>query len=154
MTQVIRLLLVDDHALLRGALAERLDREPGLTVVAQAASADEAIHKADALAPDVILMDIDMPGKLCFEAAQAMRATHPRVRIIILSAYMHDWYVERALEIGASGYLTKGESAETVIAAVQAAANGGEREALAGLLSHRLSHAAHVSRRAVVALHS
>jgi DNA-binding NarL/FixJ family response regulator len=121
----IKILVVDDHALVRGALSERLSREPGFTVVAVASTADEAIEKSVDHQPDVILMDIDMPGLICFDAARTIETTSPASRIIFLSAFLHDWYVEQALAVKARGYLTKREPPETVVLAVREVAAGG-----------------------------
>jgi DNA-binding NarL/FixJ family response regulator len=121
----IKILVVDDHALVRGALSERLSREPGFVVVATASTADEAIEKSVEYKPDVVLMDIDMPGLICFDAARTMENTSPSSRIIFLSAFLHDWYIEQALAVKARGYLTKREPPETVVMAVKEVAAGG-----------------------------
>lgn len=125
MNDKITILLVDDHALVRGALAERLNREPDLLVVGCAGSADEAICKATECRIDIILMDIDMPGLNCFEAAKRLGVICPKARLIFLSAFKHDRYIEQALEVKAHGYLTKRESPEKVVAAIREVAAGG-----------------------------
>ena len=124
-THDIRILVVDDHALVRGALSARLHRELGFSVVGTASAADEAIEKARELKPNLILMDIDMPGLVCFEAARTITLTAPDVKIVFLSAFLHDWYIEQALEVKARGYLTKRESPEKIVAAVHEIASGG-----------------------------
>ena len=124
-TPDIRILVVDDQALVRGALAERLRREPGFSVVGGAGTADEAVDEALELEPDIILMDIDMPGLNSFDAAQRLRSLRPDIRVIFLSAFLHDHYIERSLRVKASGYLTKCESPETLIAAIHEVASGG-----------------------------
>ena len=121
----IKVLLVDDHALVRDALRERLAREPGFVVVGSAGSADEAIEKLTACAPDIVLMDIDMPGLICFDAARKITALRPDTRIIFLSAFLHDRYIEQALEVRASGYLSKSEPPEQVVTAIREVAAGG-----------------------------
>ncbi len=125
LTDEIKLLLVDDHALVRGSLSERLDREPGFSVVGNADTADEAIDKATEFAPDVIVMDIDMPGLSCFDATRKIRSLRPDVHIIFLSGFLSDHYIEQALEVRAQGYLTKREPPETVVAAIREVAAGG-----------------------------
>jgi len=125
MSDKIRILVVDDHALVRGTVAECLAAEPGFHIAGTAASADEAIQQAVECQPDVILMDIDMPGLICFDAATTIESTNPKARIVFLSSFLHDWYIERALEVGARGYLTKREPPEAVIAAVRTVAGGG-----------------------------
>lgn len=125
MDHKITILLVDDHALVRGAIAERLGREPDLAVVGSAASADEAICKATEVRVDIILMDIDMPGLNSFEAARRLRTIRPETRIIFLSAHTQDRYIEQALDVKAHGYLTKREPPERVVSAIREVAAGG-----------------------------
>jgi DNA-binding NarL/FixJ family response regulator len=120
----ISLLLVDDHALMRQTLQERLEREPDMVVVGAVENADRAVAEAVRLAPDVILMDIDMPGLGCFEAAGTIRARCAHTRIIFLSAFSHDAYVEQALGAKAAGYLTKAETPEAVVRAIRTVASG------------------------------
>ena len=118
----ISVLLVDDHTLLRDSLCGRLEQEHAITVVGAAANADEAIKLALNARPDVVLMDIDMPGLDCFVAAERLRAISPSVRIVFLTAYAHDRYIDAALKAGAVGFLTKDEPPERVVAAIRAAA--------------------------------
>ncbi|MBN2562719.1 MAG: response regulator transcription factor [Phycisphaerae bacterium] len=125
MAREIKILLVDDHALVRGALAERLQREPRFVVTGTAGTADEAITKTLAGRPDVILMDIDMPGMVSFDAAREITRMWPETRIIFLSAFMHDQYIEEALKVKARGYLTKREPPERVVEAILEVAAGG-----------------------------
>ena len=125
MNDKITILLVDDHALVRGALGERLNREPDFVVVGSTESADGAIRKATEGHIDIILMDIDMPGLNCFEAARRLNVICPKTRVIFLSAFKHDRYIEQALEVKAHGYLTKRESPERVVAAIREVAAGG-----------------------------
>jgi DNA-binding NarL/FixJ family response regulator len=100
-------MVVDDHALVRDMLAQSLSAEPDIEVVAVAPHAQEAMEKAGEWRPDVILMDIDMPGMSPFEASRQIRAASPSVRLVFLSAHVNDQYIDQALEIEASGYLSK-----------------------------------------------
>lgn len=125
MTSDVRILIVDDHALVRSALAGRLESEPDFCVVATASSADEALEKAIECEPDVVLMDIDMPGLASFGAAEQIKATHPDTKLIFLSGFLQDHYVEEALRVGASGYMTKRESPATLVEAIREVARGG-----------------------------
>lgn len=125
MNRDVKILVVDDHALVRGALSERLEREPLFSVVCTAGTADEAIEKAIESNPDVVLMDIDMPGLDCFDAARKIMSLQPETRVVFLSALLTDCYIEQALEIKARGYLTKREPPEAVVAAVREVAAGG-----------------------------
>jgi DNA-binding NarL/FixJ family response regulator len=119
-----RVLLVDDHALVRHSLTQVLTQAAGITVVADAPDADRAIDSAIRHQPDVVVMDIDMPGVAAFDAASVIRARCPQARIVFLSAFTHDRYIQAALDCGAMGYVTKNESADSVIRAIRAAANG------------------------------
>ena len=121
----IRILVVDDHALVREVITDWLDREPGLNVVATAASADEAVEQALRWNPDVILMDIEMPGLASFGAARHLGSLRPESRIIFLSGFTNERYIEQALEVRAQGYLTKTEPPETLVAAIRLVADGG-----------------------------
>jgi DNA-binding NarL/FixJ family response regulator len=125
MTADIRILLVDDHAVVRESLAQRLNHEVGLAPIAVAGSANEALEKLRETAPDIVLMDIEMPGLSCFDAARTMKAIRRNAKIIFLSGHIQDNFIEQALEVEASGYLTKGESVATVIAAIREVAGGG-----------------------------
>jgi len=121
----IRVLVVDDHALVRGALGERLQREPGFLLAGCAGTADEALLQIAELRPVVVLMDIDLPGMVCFDAARQIGWRYPQTRIIFLSAFMHDRYIQEALEVKARGYLTKHEPPERVVEAIREVAAGG-----------------------------
>lgn len=121
----VSLLLADDHALVRDVLGERLTQEPDLVVLGTVRDAQEAVDQSVRLHPDIILMDIDMPGLLCFEAARTIGQRCPDVAIIFLSAHAHDRYVEQALEVRAAGYITKAEPLDSVVRAIREVAAGG-----------------------------
>jgi len=121
----VNILLVDDHALLREVVGHRLQQEPGFDVVGHAANADEAIDMAIVHSPDIILMDIDMPGLSCFEAARTIALRRPDARIIFLSAFFHDRYIDEALRAEAAGYLTKSAPPDTLLEAIRKVASGG-----------------------------
>ena len=125
MSDAIRVLMVDDHELFRDSVSDKLGREPDITVVGTASNADEGIEQALAHKPAVIIMDIDMPGLLCFEAARQILSRLPETRIVFLSAYCHDAYVEQALKVQARGYLTKREPFDSMVMAVRTVAQGG-----------------------------
>jgi DNA-binding NarL/FixJ family response regulator len=120
----ISVLLADDHALLRNMLEERLNDEADIDVVAARASAEEALREAASTRPDVVLLDIDMPGLSPFEAAKKMAEICPETRVIFLSAFVQDSYIEQALTAKASGYLTKSELPETVAQAIRNVVSG------------------------------
>jgi DNA-binding NarL/FixJ family response regulator len=119
MNELITIILADDHALVRDMLADWLRAQPDMRVVGTCASAEEALTAALQLAPDVVILDIDMPGQAAFEAARSIRAQLPDTHVIFLSAFFSDHYIGQALAVRASGYLTKGEPPETVANAVR-----------------------------------
>lgn len=119
-----RILLVDDHELVRSTLARCIDTIQGIEVIATAANGNDAIALAIEHRPDIVLMDIDMPGVLSFEAARSIQNRCPDTRIIFLSAFFSDRYIDEALAAGASGYLTKSEPVEAVEQAIRRVASG------------------------------
>ncbi len=124
MSGQIRVLIADDHTLVRGTLGHRLNRESDLAVIAAVGDADEAVTEAVRRQPDVILMDIDMPGLCCFDAAGIIKSRCPDTRIIFLSAFHNDHYIERALAVGAWGYVIKNESEVALIDAIRKVKHG------------------------------
>ncbi len=124
MKSPIRIVLVDDHALVRESLSQLLAGEEDLQIVRTANNAEDAIRAAFETKPDVILMDIDMPGLICFDAADQILRMVEHVRIIFLSAFFHDHYIEQALKVKARGYITKSEPPAKVIEAVRQVAAG------------------------------
>ncbi len=124
MERPVSILVVDDHALVRGTLARRLEDEPDMAVVASVGNADTAVAEATHLSPDIVLMDIDMPGLRCFDGAKMIQARCPNARIVFLSAFFHDRYIEQALAVKAWGYITKNEPAESVVQAIRNVSSG------------------------------
>ncbi len=124
MTTTISVLLVDDHAMFRETLARALAGETGIRVLGGAGTADEALARVREIQPDIVLMDIDMPGQVCFEAAGAIQAEPPGPRVVFLSAFFNDHYIQRALQIRAWGYIVKSEPAAAVVTAVRRVAAG------------------------------
>ena len=107
MSHPIKTLLVDDHALVREALGEKLQREQDIRVVGSAENGEQALKMFDEHQPDIVVLDIDMPGLNCFETARQIKARRPEARIIFLSAHLQDHYIDQALEVKASAYITK-----------------------------------------------
>ncbi len=124
MPKTTSILIVDDHAMVRGMLTKLLDQQPDMEVVGSAPNADAALTDAIKHKPDIILMDIDMPGMLCFQAASIIRSRCPDVRIVFLSAFSNDRYIEQAIAVPAWGYITKSEPEQTLVEAVRKVANG------------------------------
>ena len=120
----IRVLLADDDSLLRTGLAVVLGSAPDITVIAEAADGLEAVRRCAVLVPDVVLMDVRMPGIDGIEATRRLVASHPDIRILILTTFQHDEYVWSALRAGASGFLLKRASPERLIDGVRVVAAG------------------------------
>ncbi len=116
---MIRILLADDQALVRGALAALLDLEPDIEVVAQVGRGDEVVAAARAAGVEVCLLDIEMPGMTGIEAAAAVRAELPGVRSLIVTTFGRPGYVRRALDAGAAGFVVKDTPARQLADAVR-----------------------------------
>ncbi|QBX55674.1 response regulator transcription factor [Nocardioides seonyuensis] len=116
---MIRLLLADDQALVRGALAALLDLEPDLEVVAQVGRGDEVVAAARDSAAEVCLLDIEMPGASGLEAAEELRRELPQVRSLIVTTFGRPGYVRRALDAGAAGFVVKDTPARQLADAVR-----------------------------------
>jgi two-component system, NarL family, nitrate/nitrite response regulator NarL len=122
----IRLMLVDDHPLVRDGLRARLEAAPGLRVVAEADSADAAVELAPRAAPDLVLMDIGLRGANGIEATRRLRALLPALRVVVLSMHDNAEYVREALRAGAGGYVLKDSPAEEIVEAIHAVMAGGQ----------------------------
>lgn len=120
----IRILIADDHPIVRSGLRLLLDSHPDLTVIDEAGSGEEAIAKTVALRPDVLLLDIAMPGISGLEAAEQIRSLAPEVRIVVLTMYADEAYLRRFLELGVSGYVLKRAADTEVVDAIRAAHRG------------------------------
>jgi DNA-binding NarL/FixJ family response regulator len=122
---VITVALVDDQALVRAGVARILSPADGFTVVAECADGRQALDELPALAPDVVLMDVNMPVLDGVEATRALRALEPPLAVLVLTTFGEDDVLWAALEAGAAGFVLKDSSAEALIAAVRAVAGGG-----------------------------
>jgi DNA-binding NarL/FixJ family response regulator len=120
----IRVLLVDDHAVVRKGMRALLDREAGIELAGEAENGDQAVHAADRLRPDVILMDLEMPGTGGIEATRQITAHHPETRIVVLTSHAAEEDVFPALKAGALGYLLKHSAPEEVLQAIRQAHRG------------------------------
>lgn len=120
----IRVLLADDHAVMREGLRVLLSASSDIIVVGEAATGNEAVRQAQLLSPDVIVMDISMPELNGIEAARMIHAKFPTIRVIILSMHSTIEHVYRALKAGAAGYLLKESAGDEVIAAIRAVHEG------------------------------
>ncbi|MCL4421557.1 MAG: response regulator transcription factor [Actinobacteria bacterium] len=120
----VRVVLVDDHALVREGTLQLLDQEPYIEVVGQTGSAEEGLVLIERLLPDVALVDINLPGRSGLDLARVTAARCPQVRVLVVSAYDDYAYVTEALEIGVNGYLLKTATAKELLDAVRAVADG------------------------------
>jgi two-component system response regulator NreC len=120
----VRVLLADDHAIVRKGLSALLDGEPGFEAIAEVADGREALAKVEELQPDVVLMDISMPGLNGLEATRQIRQQFPEIKILILSMYATEEYIFQALQAGASGYVVKNSAVTDLIAAIRAIQDG------------------------------
>jgi len=121
----VRVVLADDHALVREGLRHVLDAEPGFDVVAEASNGTEAVLLAMAHTPDVVLLDITMPGETGLRAAARLREALPSVKILMLSMHDNAEYVREGMRIGTHGYLLKDSAGEELRAAIRAVHAGG-----------------------------
>jgi NarL family two-component system response regulator LiaR len=120
----IRVLLVDDHAVVRKGLRALLDREAGIEVAGEAEDGEQALRAADRLRPDVILMDLEMPGLGGIDATRRISEVHPDSKVVVLTSHSSEEDVFPALKAGALGYLLKHSAPEDVLQAIHQAYRG------------------------------
>ncbi|HZV67857.1 MAG TPA: response regulator transcription factor [Telluria sp.] len=125
-TPMIKVLLVDDHAIARNGVRLMLGTADDIEVAGEAVNAQDALQLAQAADFDVALVDITMPGKNGLELLKALRAARPKLAVLMLSTYSEEIYAVRALKLGAAGYLTKDVPTAVLVAAVRKAAAGGK----------------------------
>ncbi len=121
---IIRVLVVDDHPIVRSGMATAIGMDRGMTVVGEAKDGDEAIRQAVALVPDVIVMDLVMPGKDGVEATRDICRANPEARILVLTSFAQDDRIIAAIRAGAAGYLLKDSLPDDVIRAIRAVFDG------------------------------
>jgi DNA-binding NarL/FixJ family response regulator len=124
MEDTVRVLIAEDHPLFREGMRGRLDRVADVAVVGEAASGDEAVQLAHKLEPDVILMDIKMPGLNGIEATREIQQASPQIGVLVLTMFEDDDSVFAAMRAGAKGYLLKDSGGEGVVHAIRAVASG------------------------------
>jgi DNA-binding NarL/FixJ family response regulator len=129
---MIRVVLTDDHPVVRSGIRQLLEKTADIVVVGEASDGAEALRLVNELSPDVLLLDMEMPGETGVQVAQQLQAAGSPVRILALSAYDDEQYIVGLLASGAAGYLTKEEALETIAEAVRGVAHGEE-----GWLSRR-----------------
>jgi len=143
MTETIRILIADDHPVVRDGLAAILSTQPDFQVAAQAGSGAEAISKAVAYQPDVLLLDLEMPDMDGVEVLKQLRARDPGLRAIIFTAFDADERILQAVQAGAQGYLLKGAPRDELFRAIRVVSEGGSllQPMVASKLIARLQHA-------------
>ncbi len=120
----VRILLVDDHAMLRDGVRMILEAHPGFTVVGTADHGQAAVDLAHELKPDIAVLDVAMPGMNGLAATRAIRAEVPETQVVILSMYEGEEYLREALQAGASAYILKRAAAKELVSAIQAVQRG------------------------------
>jgi len=120
----IRLLLVDDHELARRGIRSALSGTPDIDIVGETADGEEAVNRADELHPDIVLLDISLPGISGFDAARSIRKVSPESRIIFVSQHDSITIAKDALNVGAFGYVVKSDAGRDLLAAIKAAQEG------------------------------
>ncbi len=120
----IRVVIADDHAIMRVGIRNILARSPAICVVGEASNGAEAIDLVNELVPDVLVLDMEMPVMDGVEVARRLQANQAPVKILVLSAYDDRQYILEMLNMGASGYLIKDEAPEVIVDAVQGIAKG------------------------------
>ncbi len=122
--EVIRVIVVDDHQLVRTGTKRLLEDAPGLKVIADASSGEEAVELVRELKPDVVLMDIQMPGIGGLEATRRCLRAHPEVKVLAVTMYEDEPYPSKLLNVGASGYLTKRSEVKEMLLAIRKVHSG------------------------------
>jgi len=120
----IRVLLVDDHPVVRSGIHGLLEKAMDIEIVGEASSGEEALHLVEETHPDVLLLDMELPDIQGTQVARQIQQLHPKVKIMALSAHDDSVYVRELLELGAAGYLMKDEAPELIIEAVRGVAQG------------------------------
>ena len=120
----IRVLLADDHPIIRSGIRMLLEQAPDILVVGETDRGNEVTGLVQRLQPDVLLLDMEMPGKSGVDVAQELQSSAAPVRILVLSAYDDDEYIASLISTGAAGYLTKEEALNTIVDAVRGVARG------------------------------
>ncbi|HEY7615457.1 MAG TPA: response regulator transcription factor [Terriglobales bacterium] len=122
----VKCLLADDHTLVRQGIRRLLEAEPDIEVVGEAASAQDAVRATRELRPDLVLMDVTMPGLSPFEGARQIRRLMPATRVLFLTMHDDEEYVMECMQSGASGYVLKDAPSQQLVAAVREIHRGGK----------------------------
>ncbi|HEY96278.1 MAG TPA: response regulator transcription factor [Dehalococcoidia bacterium] len=141
----IKILIVDDHLVVREGLSAMLSRKSNIEVVGEAENGSQAIEKADKLGPDIVLMDLRMPEVDGVEAMQRIKHEHPEINFIVLTTYNNDEYIFKGIEAGARAYLLKDTPREELFRAIDAVSRGESliEPAVAGRVLDKLVELSH-----------
>lgn len=144
MSAPIRILLADDHPSVRAGVRAALEAEPDFAVAGEAATGDEVRHLAEVLRPDVLVLDLSMPGPPTAETVAYLRASHPALQVVVLTAYDDQVRARELVALGVGGYLLKDEPLDAVVRAIRAVARGDTwfSRAIMGALVRRQADAA------------
>ena len=146
---MIRLAIADDHPIVREGLRRIASEDEGISVVGEASTGAELFRLLGAVAVDVVLLDVSMPGASFIVTLRELRSRHPTVKVLVLSAHPEDQWAARSLQGGASGYLTKDHSPDQLVQAIRRVARGGKyvsesmAERLAGMVDGGMTRAPH-----------
>ncbi len=121
----IRVLLVDDHKIVREGIRSLLEKQSDIEVIAEAGDGRTALRKAQEMSPDIVIMDVAMPEQNGIETTRQIIAKNPNIKVIVLSMYSNKRFIEEMLSAGASGYLLKECVFEELVHAIQNVASGG-----------------------------
>ena len=121
----IRIMLADDHTLFRQGIRTLISAEPDMEVVGEASNGGDAVDKANEVRPDVVLMDIGMPGLSSFEATRQIKKNRPETKVLFLTMYDDEDYLVEGMEVGAGGYVLKDSPSQQLVAAVRDVCRGG-----------------------------
>lgn len=121
----LRILLADDHAIVRQGLKLLIDAQPDMTVVGEAADGDAVVKQAQALQPDVVVMDISMPGTSGLAATRTLKTRQPALVVLVLTRHEEDTYLQELLRAGASGYMLKQSPPPQLLQAIRVVVSGG-----------------------------
>ena len=121
----IRIMLADDHTLFRQGIRTLISAEADMEVVGEASNGGDAVDKANEVRPDVVLMDIGMPGLSSFESTRQIKKSRPETKVLFLTMYDDEDYLVEGMEVGASGYVLKDSPSQQLVAAVRDICRGG-----------------------------
>ncbi len=122
---MINILIADDHVLFREGLKKVLKPESDMTVIAEATNGQEVYERIEAKKPDIVLLDISMPGESGLEVLEALKKDFPKLRVLILSMHPEDRFALRAFKMGAAGYITKESAVDELVQAIRKIVSGG-----------------------------